>query len=125
MFIVAATCATRGAPGPQWRDPGRLVRLPRRLPAPVTPIDVIHAPTVSHLVRAAPAPPTVDYGPMDRSDEPLPPPRFAGLDPSPEAEKVTVRGAGRRRGGHGLDIELEGPADGPVVLLLHGEPTWS
>lgn len=46
--------------------------------------------------------------------------RFQGLEAYPFAPHYLEVGDGLRM--HYLD---EGPADGPVVLLLHGEPTWS
>ena len=46
--------------------------------------------------------------------------RFEGLPEFPFAPHYVDVGEGLRM--HYLD---EGPKDGPVVLLLHGEPTWS
>ena len=52
--------------------------------------------------------------------------RFAGLPGFPYAPHYVEVDDGEGVGGtlrvHYLD---EGPADGPVVLLMHGEPTWS
>lgn len=45
--------------------------------------------------------------------------RFAGLEGWPYEPRFTVLGSGLRV--HHVD---EGPPDGPVTLLAHGEPTW-
>ncbi|GAC1600737.1 MAG: hypothetical protein NVS3B21_27970 [Acidimicrobiales bacterium] len=49
-----------------------------------------------------------------------PPDRFVGLPDYPFTEKYAEVGNNLRM--HYVD---EGPADGPPVLMLHGEPTWS
>ncbi len=49
--------------------------------------------------------------------------RFEGLEPFPAAEKATVRAPDGAEAG--MAWVEQGPADGPVVVLLHGEPTWS
>lgn len=46
--------------------------------------------------------------------------RFAGLPDYPFAPRYVDVGEGLR-----MHVAEAGPADGPVALLLHGQPTWS